>query len=981
MSTYEKLSSLFSDDLDLPSTLKQKGYQSVFDIVRQPKKIFIESLSGERINRQMAGAVYDTSAGLATQLYRQFLSTKHQVMDSPMSVGGLMKNGPTWQNLFLEDWSSYCLNNAPEANDSPVSYLAWLYNQALDFEAQMGNASIISLTERRPDLPQLVIDDAAINQVIPSLQLVNEVLESSIEPYIQEATNKTVNETLSVTRYPKNLPYHYPHQQTLLSLKNAALSLHEVIKKTDITWPWFTATDLALAVSGMSLVLGNNLAPEQQTILTEPDNASADDLTAFYTANYGTVTADYSIFNDVTFFTEQTKTTMPQLENMLAVNEGGMTVIGSPNVPFSTAVSPVQYGAVFINAPDASELGYVSITTIISQTEAENRTVESSQPPAYSASQDTTGEPTLTFTGLSDERMDRINRIIRLQRWLALPFDRIDSLLTCITDTSDNALKGLLRLLGAYRYYADTYHVSPEQFTAIIGNMASCAITPDVPFFDKIFNSPSLFETPFSITNTDFSYAMENETDARIVKQICAGLGINTQQFQIVADKVAEYQGDKTARTLSCSLAVVSALYRLVMLPRWLGYGFYDGMALLSIQTQAIPQLASVPVFNPVDNNGLPASGDILDTLVSLADLAQWLKDNTLTPGTILTLLQQPNRVFPATTAELNFVQGINQQLPATLLSETDFTASGIGQPVSTGETPFVSWMETLKSVVDNSNGLVMTVTAGAKTPYETLSDSVSAAIAGYTFTDMSNDDATRILTNIIWQARLEQNGIADSAIANTLQLNVSLSTLLLQWCGNSEYDFLCDTLALSDASVPEDISDAYLQELYQLGRRAAWCHLFDLTPACLTVYLTHPLWFGLADTTITLKMAYLFSQYSRWLALAGNEDRVLAYLSWVNSFTGDITPDNVEQAAQMLAGLISWDSDEVKLAAAHANSTGIAASLADVDIVMRVKTLAERSASSAQTMISTGALNTTSTWDDWQNVGEALIATQTATL
>ncbi|EDW8088187.1 hypothetical protein AH074_002308 [Salmonella enterica subsp. houtenae] len=70
------------------------------------------------------------------------------------------------------------------------------------------------------------------------------------------------------------LTYHYPHQQTLLSLEADSESLQDVIKKSDITWPWFVKENLLQGNAEMAWQLGSNLAPEQQTIVTEADNST-----------------------------------------------------------------------------------------------------------------------------------------------------------------------------------------------------------------------------------------------------------------------------------------------------------------------------------------------------------------------------------------------------------------------------------------------------------------------------------------------------------------------------------------------------------------------------------------------------------------------------------------------------------------------------------------------------------------------------------
>ncbi|EMD2999142.1 hypothetical protein VQZ99_001849 [Salmonella enterica] len=682
-----QLTSRIHNTFDINGISPLADYSSVLDIVRKPRTQFIREHK-PALGRK-SEKIYDLAQGYVNQIRRLFRKNtltqtiqKNTLSRGSHNIQGLMKNGPTWQNLFQDDWNNYCLSSAPEANDSPVSYLCWLYNQALSFETQMGDSNIISLASRRPDLPNLMLDDNAINQVIPSLQLVNEVLELAVKDYIEVLDpDSTVDETLAVTRYPTLLPYHYPHQQTLLSLEADSESLQDVIKKSDITWPWFVKEDLLQGNAEMAWQLGSNLAPEQQTIVTEADNSTVSDLSAFYELNFGINTADYSVFTDPDLLCTQMGITFGQLEGLVAGTVGGTTVVVSQNIPPEN-INSASYGAVFINEKNAPP---VLLT--------------------HPADDPTTAgiiSNSVTISNLSDRRMDKINRIVRLQRWLNLPYDQVDLLVTSVMGSNNSESDtNTLRTLSVFSHYQQNYAVNAYQFASVLNQITPYAIAPAVPFFDQIFVSPSLFEEPLSITNDPFDYTALTGNDGRIVKQICAGLGIDRAQFVLLAQQVSKAQGDGST-SLNCSLDVVSAFYRLVMVPRWLGLNFSDGMALLELVEagQAMGKLAGIPVYAALDTQGQPTASDLLDTLMALADTATWLADNNLSALKILALLQSGEGNMPATTAELNFITEINQQLPAVLLNEQSFT--GVPVPENTNILEFPAGYSSITGVVTN---------------------------------------------------------------------------------------------------------------------------------------------------------------------------------------------------------------------------------------------------------------------------------------
>jgi len=1188
-----------------PGSFTKNNYRSVFDIARTSRKQFIaDNMSWLGLR---GGKAWDLAVGQAQHIRRLFRESQltrqirqglpqtlsgQQVVNSTSSnnIQGLVQDGPTWRNQFAENWQAYCQSGAPEAVDSPVSYLTWLYKQALTFEQEIQASSsadqVITLAERRPDLAALTVDNDAINQQIPALQLVNEILENNIATSLP--LTQSVDETLAQTRYPTLLPYHFPHDQAELALLKAGMPLEEIISETATDWPWFLNDSWQGARSASSTELASGLAPEQQTLVTEADNSTDSDLKSFYKTNLGLETADYTPFEELDTFTYQLGITVPQVEELIAGNAGGTTVTASDNCNV-VSITASDYGASFINnikdnppitikirdtddpdqitfdkgnhpvaltmndtgftntdgrfdsglrcdatqhavmyiadnistdgtslknftitfwckipadvpdqaliitnktdhyalsskgislfarhndddyqleltasdgskspltlpvnftpdtwvflairyggddrlylcgssdgatmnitnSIDISSLGNIALSAdywgfngnkdehyynayaerraVISYdditawnrdlTDAEiEKFITSNKPAAgYSGMYHYYSLNSIInnfLSGLSDARMDRINRMVRLQRWLGLSYEETDLLLSaCIraqgTNNTDFTLNAhTLRALGVFRHWQQKYGINAFQFAAVLDQITPYAISPAVPFLDQVFNSPSLFDAPFAITGENVSYTDVTGNSARTVRQICAGLGITQAQFRVLADKVAAVQGDAEAKTFPLTLPVVSALYRLAMVPRWLGLSFADGAALLSLAGEgdaAWTTLAGVPQLAAL-SNGQPAGGDILDLLMALDAAAEWSNDHKLSWVKNYLALQPEAGVLAATSATVNFVNGIKQQLPAALLSEQSFTTV----PLPAGST-VSGWLAVFPDLID-TDGLVL----AAATSDSTITALVTADVdaAGITFTsDADREQAISALSGIISQARLAQDGIANSALAQMFSTGQSLPPYLLSWAGDSEYRLLSDSLTLNGGAAltdPSQVPATYLTDLFALGQRAGISTAFTLTPATLSVFLAHPDWFGVSDTTLSLTLLYRFSRYGDWLKVAEDEDRVLAYLSWVN---GDTPPDS-GQAADALALLLGWESSEVADATA-ALPGGLAKTVPDVDYVLRLQQLSTQTGLSVTPLLTTGELapgGVTETWDAWQSAGESLVAAQ----
>lgn len=346
------------EHFQIQDQLSNRGYYSIFDILKLSKSEFTRKHQG--LFGAKAGKIYDTASGYATQIILLFRKNNlaqavqtsvysTQLQDSDSAV--LTKGAPTWQTLFADDWREYCQNSAPEAVNSPVAYLSWLYNQATNFESQVGSDNIIPLAVRRPDLADLMLDNDAINQVIPSLQLVNNVLEQSVTPYVNNVTpNTSVSETLAATRYPTLLPYHYPHQQALLSLEASDESLQNMIKKTDTAWPYFVKQDLRMGKAETAWQLGSDLAPEQQNIIIEELADSTTELTNFYHQSLGLNSSNFEPLINSDVFCQQLGITREEMQNVTASTSNESTVSISNNYqPAYRASGSDLYGASYIN--------------------------------------------------------------------------------------------------------------------------------------------------------------------------------------------------------------------------------------------------------------------------------------------------------------------------------------------------------------------------------------------------------------------------------------------------------------------------------------------------------------------------------------------------------------------------------------------------------------------------------------------------------
>ncbi|MBS9438236.1 hypothetical protein EAE91_14045 [Photorhabdus noenieputensis] len=941
---------------NLPGKLTDLGYTSVFDVVRMPRERFIREHRAD-LGRS-AEKMYDLAVGYAHQVLHHFrrnsLSEAVQFsLRSPFSV-----SGPDYANQFLDadtGWKDKAPSGSPEANDAPVAYLTHIYQLALDQEKSGASAIMNTLVERRPDIGALLINDKAINEVIPQLQLVNEILSKAIQKKLSLADLEAVNAKLSTTRYPNNLPYHYGHQQIQTAQSVLGTTLQDITLPQTLDLPqnfWATAAGkLSDATAGALTrlqIMASQFSPEQQKIMVETVGQD------FYQLNYGDSLLTVNSFSDMTILTDRTSLTVPQVELMLCSTVGGSTVVKSDNVSSSdTTATPFAYGARFIHAGKPEAI-----------------TLSRSGKEAHYA---------LTVNNLTDDKLDRINRIVRLQKWLNLPYEDIDLLVTSAMDAEagNTALSmndNTLRMLGVFKHYQAKYGVSAKQFAGWLRVVTPFAITPATPFLDQVFNSVGTFDTPFVIDNQDFVYTLTTGGDGARVKHISTALGLNHRQFLLLADNIARQQGNVTQSTLNCNLFVVSAFYRLANLARTLKISPEAFCALadrLDAGTGIVwQQLAGKPTIT-VPQKDSPLVADILSLLQALSAIAQWQQQHDLPVETLLLLLSSGS-TFTAqgTDDQLNFIRQVWQNLGSALVDATLLSRSGAPLVDTNGHA--IDWFALLSagnSPLIDKVGLV--TDAGIESVIATVVNTQSLS-------DEDKKRAITTLTNTLNQAQQTQQGVAVSLLAQTLNVSQSLPALLLRWSGQTTYQWLSATWALKDTvKTAADIPADYLRQLREVVRRSLLTQQFTLSPVMVQTLLDYPAYFGASVevvTDISLWMLYTLSRYSDLLlqvgkAGGGSEDDVLAYLRTANTAASLSQAD----AAQTLATLLGWEANELQ--AAWAVLGGIAKTTPQLDTLLRLQQAQSQTGLGVTQQQQGYALSRDNDYPLWQSTGQALVA------
>ncbi|MNG91488.1 hypothetical protein D3C79_503990 [compost metagenome] len=533
---------------------------------------------------------------------------------------------PTYGGLFPEQVADKCQADARECVYGLPAYMHKLYEQALAIEKNGNAKSIISLSTRRPDIGELVLDQSSFDTKCPTLKLVIDALSRQARTH---TGNTPLPTALSTAVRHANLPYHHPFEQIRAVLQHKKLSHFDLQQQTEYTHPNFCYGNLR--TDGLRAVMRNacGLSPALQTLLLDD---TAPTSKGYFKSRFGVdgKAADaVEALCDVDLFCRSTGLTPEDVLDMLALSgvpdegtQGFITVRRSTVFrPSGTADTGAHlYGAVFINQGQAPALNL----------------------------KDTKSGPgiQLKFHNVTADHFQKIYKLIHLRAALGLSFAETDLLLTSAiraqnANNLSRILPGTLRALGVFNLLRERYGISVEQYAALLREVSPYAVGTDTTFLDRVLNGPSSGQLAsvgegLIIDDREFTLPADADVDGRLptsplMGKLSLALGLAERLTQEYLKRIIEQQ-KLTAPRLS--LGLITSLYRLSQLPRLLGLSQPDGTALFELLESSgasiYEQLAGTPFIS--DEAG---QTDLLDVLVGISNTERWLHQNGLSAGLV----------------------------------------------------------------------------------------------------------------------------------------------------------------------------------------------------------------------------------------------------------------------------------------------------------------------------------------------------------
>ncbi|MFJ5239494.1 Tc toxin subunit A [Pseudomonas neuropathica] len=930
---------------------------------------------------------------LASYVRRRFIE-HHVKRDKAGPTGpssGLMSlvDGPQLERIFDLQLRAKCPSDSLESMFGPSAYLVFLYRLIRDLIESVGDDSKLPLHERRTDLMTLTVDSKAVNAPESSVDVIVRVLQA----FITANTTVPIEQALIEARYPNGLPY-YQHWVTIDGVAGfSGRSVGDFANIVDGKFPNFLHSASLTRLAAAALAHASRLGPYQQRLLTE-EYTYPEDMYQFYLENFGTEDTEYLNLNQIFYLAQRTNLVAEEITSLFSV--GDYAPRRSANVNYSSEPDVPEggrSGSVYINDNAHPAIG---ITTQSGNNF--HRIIVNPNTPR----------------GLNT--FDRLNRKLRLDKWLNLSPEQTDALLVAaIRAQARGAEKpevwaisvNVIHALGLFQRLRERYNCTAADFAVFLDELSLYGRGDALSQFDQVFNNQDNYREPLRLDGTPFALIPTSDQDNLTVSQLCSGLGIDLQTYHYLALAIA--QAHDLTDSLVRSAPVISSFYRLVKLPRLLNITPVEGVLMLSVLggESWLKGLAGEPRIVDVadDDSRIDATAGgpgVLSLIEAMQACVQWCEQSNMSVLWMLQHVSAPLRLSDFSQQDQQFFDEIGTLLPSVRLSNNSFLVAGIPPA---GESDWLDLLsidsEGLAPLVD-VNGLIL---ATAMTPedYSAFArEKLEWAVRnGLDIEEAQVSVLAEIMLAVLLQARDAQVSLVRESLAVYAGIEGELAVLVLNWVDASVYQLLRQVYDRTDLEPPatqrrrDEPSDPLLELLAVVRQRAEVVSMLGLSAALLRDYLDYGYEAWVDQSIIdpsqkyefSVRILYAMTTLTRAFSMSAQpEQKLLDYLRQVHSLPARPSEDAlrvVQQAAAIkLAEFFAWSAQEVSECVRHIDpETQVLKTLEQLDLLIRVYQLSMQTGMDARTILRIGTLpETTDASEAYAQAAELALLSQTQT-
>ncbi|MFJ4155390.1 Tc toxin subunit A [Pseudomonas sp. NPDC089752] len=891
-------------------------------------------------------------------------------------------DGPTFENQFFPDWGANTRPDALDATTSPVAYLIDILLFIAEYVERYADPhKALTLSTRRPDIYALLLDESAMNRVVTQVEVIIGMMERVIAEH-QRVSNDTevAEDKLLNVRHPLKLfPYELYWQQIKTVLSHNKLLISDVSRLSDMDAPYFIQLGAHSKWSDVALQQDTELGPALRAILIErayfrgnalgrydpqtrrwrvpPVSNPPDELadsTNFYQENFGV--SGYPALQRVVNFCQALQFDQQEMDSLFgfAAHAPKLSSNITEPVPLDTPVSAKLFAARFINS------GAEPAISVFTENDVHQ------------------------FRNLTEDRCDRINRLVRLAHALDLPYAQADQLVCAIIEAEHRAPSvaarmtadaplwmtvNTLRGLGLFQDLRARYACQPEVFSVFLSKMSVFGVGDTPSHFDRVFNADT--STPLVLDGAAFSVAGGDAASKRTVDQLCSGLGINMETFRYLARMVMQGQGSTTMRR---SLDTISALYRVTALAQLLSITTIELLSLLEVlspQGQYAILLAGAPQNTMYQSY---EQADTISVIHAISSCVRWCQERDLA---IVWLVKQ---LLPIESIELvqQHIRTLFTDLKSHLIPFQDFNRT----LAEAGVTALRSqdWQTNLEQVVD-AQGLIKD-TGNSEEDFDALQYENFVQRETQVVIDrlisagddpeselpaLSPDEVERLkilIVGCVLRLRSQQWGVVQERLAQFLSINADVSIPVIYWAGEMVHTLLASAASFDPDQIQSDTIKAITPFIYRLQRCALVARKFSLSPAFFSTLLMRALrpCLSIKTTELTLHTLYFLERYSQCLLLGQqSEEQLLGYFALISNLhelSENEKPLIRDAAAEKVAAWAGWGIREVLDVAKQISDDGIIANVQQLSILLQTRQLSEQTGLSADSLMKISRLS-----------------------
>lgn len=585
---------------------------------------------------------------------------------------------------------------------------------------------------------------------------------------------------------------------------------------------------------------------------------------------------------------------------------------------------------------------------------------------------------------LTADRLDRMQRMIRLQRWLDIPFNEVDALVTAAMNAeyganpSHQITANTLRSLGVYQHLKRHYALPARDYAAFMNYLSLVEHPGQISQFDQVFNNPVLFGTPLQLDYTTFKYPAVNPADQRTVNQLCAGLGLepDPQSFGLAASATNTH-----VVPLRRALLVFSSLYRQARIAQMFGLSQNDFHQLL-MWLGGADYVATVAQGRILPRREVGNEiADVLDILMQLDWVVSWLGTQKLRVNELSLWLtpvtrQEPPHVLLERLQQLaRAAQDDAVSVPAVQALKLPGNAAGAT----------IDWHTALQThaVIDETGAMLVPQLTVPVSGQQQLSEKVTAMVNSMSLDPAAVAPTITTLVDFLLDSLTRQQRLVEALLQEHTGLLPELALLVGHATEASSQQLLSTASRAWPQGGAQD--DEYVNELLiQLGNVTQYSHAVSwmgVGALALRTFLSNPALLGVDEVwPLTLHSLYLLKSYQTLLNTLGQpEGRLLGYLELANTTSAKrLAKRQLAEQAQMcnalMATLLGWSESEVAIFTAKLPEQR-ARTVAHIDWLRRAQALALQTGLNAATLLKACDLTAESPDADWQAVGQAAMA------